>query len=347
MEQKMNLSDIEVELGRLVSTDKASWVRIYELMELVERESLYSPSHRSFTAWVNDFAIKSKVHVSLLWSRKKAGKMYAEYQRRAAEKGKTVPDIKEVAVSPDNFVLIEKIAGSNVAVADDLTEKVIAGTLGRSDLKNAWATVRSERKNVRVNAHDKPQAANPGHQYKEQEDRENQGRHGYQGQQEPEIEAEIAAVTVVTAADIVLALSRQYWLPESNPKQFQSDRFKLLPEFAVNTGTSHYARRIDALVLESLSPAESGRIAIHGIEIKVSRSDLLSDHKMQEYTDFVDFFWIAVPDTLVEDTKSIAADGWGILSVGADKTACVVVPAERGEPIFRDKTMEMAILKLI
>lgn len=332
MEQHKTLSDIEVELGRLVSTDKASWVRIYELMEIVERESLYKPSYGSFTAWVNDFADKSKVHVSLLWSRKKAGKMYSEYQRRAAERGKAVPEIKDVAVSPDNFVLIEKIAGSNAAVADDLTEKVLAGTLGRTDLKNAWATVRQERQNVRVNAHDRPKA--PKVEQNQQEQQE-------QG------EPKAPKAPPITAADIVLALSKPYWLPEVVAKNYQTDKYRLLTEFAVNTGTAHHSRRIDALVIENISPAERGSIAIHGIEIKVSRSDLLGDHKMQEYTDFVDFFWIAVPDALVEDVKSIAGNGWGILTVGTDKTAGVAVAAEKGKPLFRDKTMETAIMKLI
>lgn len=68
---KGNIEKIEEELQTLLSEDKKSWVKIYELMEEVEEEKLYEGKYRSFTAWVNELAIKSKVHVSLLWSRKK------------------------------------------------------------------------------------------------------------------------------------------------------------------------------------------------------------------------------------------------------------------------------------
>ena len=230
----MNLAEIEMELGQLVSSDKKSWVRIYELMEMVEKKELYSPSHRSFTAWVNDFAIKSKVHVSLLWSRKKAGKVYSEYQARAAQQGKAVPDIKEVSVSPDNFVLIEKIAGSNAAVADDLTDKVLAGTLGRSALKNAWATVRTERSNVRVNSHDKPKPDPMAPAVDSSE------------------KAAGEAIPAITAADIVLSLSRPDWVPDQKVKDYQQERYKVMTEFSVDTGTAHHARRIDVLAVENL-----------------------------------------------------------------------------------------------
>lgn len=332
METKtMNLVEIETELEQLVSSDKSSWVRIYELMEMVDREELYKGTHRSFTAWVNEFAIKSKVHVSLLWSRRKAGKMYADYQERAAKQGRSVPDIKDVEVSPDNFVLIEKIAGSNSAVADDLTDKVLAGNLGRSDLKNAWATVRQEKKNVRVNAHDK-QKEQPAEPPAAAESKEKPAA---------------PAAPSITAADIVLALSRSSWIPNPIPKAYQQDRYKVMTEFAVNTGTSHHVRRIDALVVENLTPTERSKVALHGIEIKVSKSDLLKDSKMQEYTDFVDFFWLAVPEAILEEAKGVIAKGWGILCIDAKGRVKVVAQAHQGKPVFRDKTLEMVVLKLI
>ena len=86
----MEIREIERELEVLLHEDKKSWVRIYELMNEVDSGKLYEGSFRSFTAWVNDLATKTGVHVSLLWSRLKAGRSYAAYEQRAAAKGRTV-----------------------------------------------------------------------------------------------------------------------------------------------------------------------------------------------------------------------------------------------------------------
>ena len=345
------LEQIEETLQDLVSNDKTSWVQIYELMEKVDNEKMYVGKYRSYTAWVNEFATKAKVHVSLLWSRKKAGKMYADYAARAAERGETVADVHEISCSPDNFVLIEKIAGSNMAVADDLTKKVVSGTLGRKDLKNAWATVKAERekkgeKSVRVNAYDKPKE-----EKKEKGKTERKENSFLSAPSSPS-----SSLSSISAADIVLSLRDGSWLPDIIEKPYQQIKYGVMTEFAVQTGTSHHARRIDALVIENLTPSEAGRIAMHGVEIKIDKSDLLNDHKMQEYLDFVDFFWIAVPEHLVEEARSVAANGWGILSFsslssssssGAKIGPVAVVPAKRQNPIFREKTLEGALNKLL
>lgn len=320
------LEQVEAELQSLVSSDKTSWVQIYELMEQVDNEKLYAGKHRSYTAWVNEFAIKAKVHVSLLWSRKKAGKMYADYAARAAERGETVAGVHEINCSPDSLVLIEKIAGSNTSVADDLTKKVVSGTLGRKDLKNAWATVKAERekkgeKSIRVNAHDKPSISSE--------------------------DCRKEKTPPISASDIVLALRDNSWLPSPIEKLYQQSKYGVMTEFAVQTCTSHHARRIDALVIENLTPSEAGRVALHGIEIKVDKSDLLSDHKMQEYLDFVDFFWIAVPESLIDEAQSISADCWGILTISDDKKINIVVPAQRKAAVFREGTLESIIIKLL
>ena len=346
MDNQKALEQIEATLQDLVASDKSSWVKIYELMEKVDNEKMYAGKYRSYTAWVNEFATKAKVHVSLLWSRKKAGKMYAEYAARAADRGELVADVHEINCSPDNFVLIEKIAGSNTAVADDLTKKVIEGNLGRKDLKNAWATVKAERskkgeKSVRVNAYDKSSSSLS---FLSEEGKE-------KGKEEREDKKEKEDI-LLSASDIVLSLRDREWIPGKIEKSYQQDKYNVMTEFSVQTGTSRHARRIDALVIENMTPVESNRISMHGIEIKVDKSDLLGDHKMQEYIDFVDFFWLAVPETLIKEAKSIIADGWGILSISlpsseAKNKPVVVVPAKRQNPIFREKTLEAALNKLL
>lgn len=324
MADKIDTIDaIENELESILSSDKKSWVRIYELMDTVEREKLYSDQYSSYTKWVNALADKAKVHVSLLWNRKKAGRVYAAYEERANAQGKSVPAMADVAVSADNFNLIEKIAGNNTDVADELIDKVLHGDMKRSDLKNAWQTVKAERvasgkKSVRVNGYDK----------------------------------EDVKIETITAADIVLALSRPNWLKNSvdtYTDRYTQSKYRVLTEFAVQTGTSHYARRIDGLVMENLTVAaeKAYNVHIHAVEIKVSKHDLLSDHKMQEYTDYADFFWIAVPEELKADAESIMLNDWGLITIDEKKELHVIKKAELHDAMFRDQTIETALIKIL
>lgn len=316
---------IETELESILSSDKKSWVRIYELMDTVEREKLYSDQYSSYTKWVNALADKAKVHVSLLWNRKKAGRVYSAYEERAKERGRTVPSMNAIQVSADNFNLIEKIAGNNTDVADELIDKVLQGEMKRSDLKNAWQTVKADReasgkKIVRVNAYDK--------------------------------EGVDIKTETITAADIVLALSRPAWLKNSvdtYSDRYTQSKYRVLTEFAVCTGTSHHARRIDALVLENhtVEAEKPYNLHAHAIEIKVSKHDLLSDHKMQEYTDYADFFWIAVPEELKADAESIMLNDWGLITIDEKKELHVIKKAELHDAFFRDQTVETALIKIL
>lgn len=326
MADKIDTIDaIENELESILSSDKKSWVRIYELMDTVEREKLYSDQYSSYTKWVNALADKAHVHVSLLWNRKKAGRVYSAYEERAKERGRTVPSMNAIQVSADNFNLVEKIAGNNTDIADELIDKVLHGDMKRSDLKNAWQTVKAERvasgkKSVRVNAYDK--------------------------------EAVDVKTETITAADIVLALSRPNWLKNSvdtYTDRYAPSKYRVLTEFAVQTGTSHHARRIDALVLENhtVEAEKPYNLHAHAIEIKVSKHDLLSDHKMQEYTDYADFFWIAVPEELKADAESIMLNDWGLITIDEKKELHVIKKAELHDAIFRDKTVETALIKIL
>ena len=326
MADKIDTIDaIENELETLLSADKKSWVRIYELMDSVEKEKLYTDKFSSYTKWVNALADKAKVHVSLLWNRKKAGRVYAAYEERAKERGRTVPSMNAVKVSADNFNLIEKIAGNNTDVADELIDKVLQGDMKRSDLKNAWQTVKADReasgkKIVRVNAYDK--------------------------------ESVDVKTETITAADIVLALSRRNWLinnVDTYTDRYTVSKYRVLTEFAVQTGTSHHARRIDALILENrtVEAEKAYNVHIHAVEIKVSKHDLLSDHKMQEYTDYADFFWIAVPEELKADAESIMLNDWGLITIDEKKELHVIKKAELHDAIFRDQTVETALIKIL
>lgn len=358
-----NLNIIEKELDQLISDDKKSWIKIYKLLETVETQRLYTTNYRSFTAWINSLSTKLKIHVSVLWSRKKAGKIYSEYLSRAHAAGRSVTTLDDTAapsIPPESINYIDKIAGSNTAVADDLMDKLLNGNLSRNQLKSAWETVKAGRAATgikpRVNAHDA---------YKDAVSDATSTNNEKQ----------------ITAADIVLALTTSSeWLSHigigtdastaspiipnltnhrsDRPDRHVTPKYRVMPEFAVRTGTSHFARRIDALVLENHTIEQlrdkNYELHLHAVEIKVDRHDLLGDHKMQEYCDFADFFWIAVPAVLEEDARNILAPGWGLLVITDDadskrfsRSVRVAEKAKMSSGVMRDQTLSTALIKLL
>ena len=322
-----NIHSIEKQLIGILTNDKKSWVEMYRLMEVVEKEKMYEQEdYPSFTSWVNALADKAKVHVSLLWKRKKAGKYYEEYREAAIQRGIEIPKIEEISVSPDNLELVEKIAGGNEKVADQLMEKVISHDLGRTDLKKAWETVKSERKNkgiivTRKTKHDKDKI-------------------------EEKLNNDKVAEEVITAANIVYSLSKSSeWLGDA--RSDYNNKYKVLTEVAVRTGTSRNARRIDAMVLETITVDHPDELVLRGIEIKVSKEDLLNDTKMAEYVDFVDYFYIAIPVELLEYAEQVRMPDWGILIIGMDGSVIVKKEAKKQKAIMREKTLAQACYNII
>ena len=295
------INEIEDELLLLLAEDRQHWVRIYRLMDRVEREHAYTTS--SFTQWVNQLAAKAKVHVSLLWARKKAGNAYDQYESRKREQGIAVPALEDqqVSLSPENINLAVKIAGNNDEVADELISKIVDGKLSRAELKRVWNETKQERvakgqEPCRKSRHDKG----------------------------PDVPA---ASDAVAAGAILYAIQHNSeWIldnacqaPNASGKEKRLEKhnpcYKVLSELAVRPGTTRNARRIDAAVFEDLNKSvhEFG-MDIHGIEIKVDKNDLLGDHKMAEYTPYVDYFWIAVPEDLINIAEDCAIPDWGILA---------------------------------
>ena len=323
---------IENELESIISKDKKNWVRIYELMHDVDINNLYKDNYKSFTAWVNYFADnKAKVHVSLLWERLKAGRIYSEFEERAKAKGIYVKPLATAGIAPTTLVLASKIAGNNNEVADDLITKIADGTMTRSDLKNAWETVKFDRSSNGL----APTKKN-GYDSK---------KNDISNEEKKEIKNMLSATGIVFA----LSGSGGSWIPNPIENEYKKSKYKLFTEFAVETGTSIHARRMDALVVETFSTqSKSYDLNLHGIEIKVDKSDLLNDHKMQEYTPFCDYFWIAIPEALEEDARSIMLDGWGLLLINSDtKEIKVAVEASKHEALFRMETLSTALLKSI
>lgn len=333
------LNDIEGQLGQYLAADKKNWIQTYLLMSEVQDKELYIVNYRSYTKWVNHLADSLSIHVSTLWSRLKAGKNYAEYAARAAEHGRTVPKIEEIDVSPDSLNLCAKVAGKNAVEMDKLVDQVVAGDLTRDNLRQAAKARKAAGEFVARSRFDCVQA----------KDR-------------TEMEEKI------TAADIILALQSSSWLfsqstdnpiwekvitdpRESVKKTYIKEKYRVFEEFAINPGTSRHSRRLDALIAENISvPLHADNpVNLIGVEIKVDINDLKNDCKMQEYTDFVDQFYLAVPDEedIVNAALSIKLDTWGLIIVSKDGQIKVLQTADKLSAIMRDKTLNNLILKLL
>lgn len=333
------LNDIEGQLGQYLAADKKNWIQTYLLMSEVQDKELYIINYRSYTKWVNHLADSLSIHVSTLWSRLKAGKNYAEYAARAAEHGRTVPKIEEIDVSPDSLNLCAKVAGKNAVEMDKLVDQVVAGDLTRDNLRQAAKARKAAGEFVARSRFDCVQA----------KDR-------------TEMEEKI------TAADIILALQSSSWLfsqstdnpiwekvitdpRESVKKTYIKEKYRVFEEFAIDPGTSRHSRRLDALIAENISvPLHADNpVNLIGVEIKVDINDLKNDCKMQEYTDFVDQFYLAVPDEedIVNAALSIKLDTWGLIIVSKDGQIKVLQTADKLSAIMRDKTLNNLILKLL
>ena len=324
-----SLKEIEKKISGFVKIDKKNWVRIFFLMEEVESRNLYleRPDTPSFTTWVNALADELGVHASLLWKRQKAGKVYEEYRQRAESCSRSVPELEDVSVSPESLNLCEKVARKNVAEKDRLIDRVLSGELNREDLR---AAARAKRDASIESGVTNSKATSRCDCI--------------------EIADRIETETQITAADIILALRRSDWLPERRTDPHFAHVYHCFSEFRVDTGSSRYSRRMDALIAETLTEVEKDRVVLRGVEIKVSLHDLASDHKMAEYTDFVDFFYIAIPDDnskMLEVAKSLILPSWGIITVNKDGKIHVLKEPERLKSIFREKTLSTALIKMV
>lgn len=323
-----SLKEIEHELSGCVKVDKKNWTRIYILMKAVDDGQLYKQREDtpSFTSWVNTLADELGVHVSLLWARKKAGKSYDEYVKRAEQQGRQVRNLEEISVSPDSINLCEKVAGKNAAEMDRLIDKVVAGELSREDLRAAAKARRAAAsetgtKAMATSRHDRIEAADRT----ETEER-------------------------VTAADIVMAMRKSDWLNPVRTDTYFRHAYHIFPEFALQTGTSTHARRADAMIVETVTASERGEVVLRGIEIKVDNHDLENDHKMAEYTDFCDYFYVAIPEgdkEMLETAESLIRPAWGIMTVSKEGKITIKRDPERLEAVMRDKTLSAALIKLM
>lgn len=317
----MQIEQIEDEIIGYAKTGKYGWTKIYRLMKEVEDNTLYKErtDTPSFTAWLNSLADKLQVHKSLLWARLKAGRCYTEYEERAKKQGKKVPSLDTLAVSPDSINLCEKIAGNNSAEMDSLIDKVIAGELTRSALRTAAKAKRAAGGTMPTTRHDRIQSS-----------------------------ARTEETMEVTVADIVMALRKPSWLNVTRTDKRSNYVYHFFTEFRIPSTTPEDTRNIDVMIAENVSVSVPDEVSLRGVEIKTDVTELRYIHEMRAYTDFCDYFYVAIPGDnpeLLETAKSACDHSFGILTVSKSGEVTIVHEPKKLNPAFRVTTLTNCILR--
>lgn len=321
------ISEYENELVTILNSDKNNWTKFYLLMKEIEDRQIYKQlGLRSFTAWVKQFSIKSKTHESVIWNKKKAGKVYETYINVQKGKGVEVAPIAEAKIGVDALVLLDKISKRDENLGAELTKKAIDNEITREDLRNAYKTVRGDLQRNKTDNHNLTLSE----------------------------KAQASIMTIketITATQIVAALMKPDWIGEKLERKafkgaYEQDKYKALTEFPVYTGSTSKSRRIDVLVAENLRVEEHYSLNLHGIEIKVSKSDLVNDMKYSEYGEFVNYLWLAIPLSLVEVAKVNAPTMIGIIVYEKNKIE-IYREASKLDPLKLKESLTTLSLRLI
>ena len=360
------IDQIETEVVKLSRSEQQSWQRVAELLILTEEKSLWTIHAKSFTQWVKGLAAKAKVQESNFWRALKAGRTYEQIRRaREAEQQQAavleasdnvsditplinrseatacdlealpstdkaptaaLPPLAEATVAPESLELIEKI--SRVApdtVIAEVTEKALSGRMGRAELREIWTTYRN---------------ATEG---------SSRGRGGC-GQSSVD-DSKLTAASIVDlirkddAGRMIYTLlfeehRQQATVAEGRAKRGQE--YACLPEFAVYTGTTRSARRMDALLVANDIQS------LVGIEIKVSRYDLENDQKFMEYQPYCNALYLAVPAGLDEIALNLAPESVGVMAINPN-SQIITIPrtAETQciQPVHLIETLHRLALK--
>lgn len=366
--QNQNLKTIETEISVILSDSMKSWIDLYLLLEQVREGELYKPEHRSFTAFIRHIADINNVHESILWQRRKAGKVYRRYQQIKAQQGtstKAIEELKESKVSPETLELCQKIAQSDNEVFANLIEKAIAGEVTRDSLRQTYATMRDKQieealeysRSHRDDTEDDNNAKGTNSKADDEKGLTGQNKSQKESLKDP-----------LKTAEISLALDSKDWIKEFayilgtdrieeadiyNFARTGTGIFKTLNEFPVTSLTTRFDRKVDKAVFETMTLAghflREYQICTHQVEIKVSKTDLINDTKMQDYAQSFDFSWLCVPTELKEEALSVKPERFGLLIYDFDKkTLAIEKTAKRQkDPLQIERTLRVGLNKLL
>lgn len=329
MIDERNIKSYEAELLELVRTDKNNWSRFYLLMKDVEEKEIFKEKdYKSFTAWLKDFAINHKMHESVLWNRKKAGKVYHEYREEQKAQGIDIASIDEANISMESLVLVDKIKKNYPELAEDMLGKLTKKELSRADVRRIEAALKiSTKKKSDKNAESLVDDAD---------------------NVVDNVDDIITATKILSKFKTPLTLLGREAENKNFSKSEDREKYRYFEEFRMFTGTTVKSRRIDVLALENFNVQHKyHELDVHGIEIKVAKWDLQNDHKYTEYAEFVHYLWLAIPMELVELAEEISPKMVGIIAYADDDKMIRVRNATRLTPSRIKDTMTVAAIKML
>lgn len=326
-----NLVDIEKQLIELFISERKNWVSIYLLLKIVDEEILWRGNYNSYTQWIKEFAVRSKVHESSIWHIKKMGAVYEKYSKKMEAKGMKVDDIKNTKVSANNLVVLEKISKYSPERTEELVEKIFKKEITKNDLEEIYRAVRPSKIS-------------------------NENNNSIAFKTDGEIRTEKIKNNIKASTILSTLYEYENWLGQKKVRKYfkssyEQDKIQCFSEFPVYTGSTKKSRRIDFLAVENMTTENLWELNIHGIEIKVTESDFINDEKYTEYTEFVDYFYLAVPEELKDIALKNKFKDCGLIVISKDKTnkfiAKVIEAPARLNPLRREDTLTSIALKLL
>lgn len=136
-----------------------------------------------------------------------------------------------------------------------------------------------------------------------------------------------------TEATVLACLRKRY----SGPRYGNGPRWAFATHVASTPGFRDGGRIADAVVMD-LWPSTG--LEIHGHEVKVSRSDWLTELKAPQKCEpvkrYCDRWWLVVSDRAIVKAGELPV-GWGLMVVSGDTTRVVVkAPKLNPEPLTRE-----------
>lgn len=146
--------------------------------------------------------------------------------------------------------------------------------------------------------------------------------------EQDELALSLARAPRVTESDVIAALHARYGQRLGNGPRYAVAR-------GVRSHAGHSARRTADFIAMDLWPSRG--LALHGHEVKVSRSDWLRElaepEKAAEFIPYMNYWWAAVSDpAIVRDGE--LPDGWGLMVMRGSRLAVVrQAPRRDAEPL--------------
>lgn len=115
----------------------------------------------------------------------------------------------------------------------------------------------------------------------------------------------------------------------------------------VRSSASFDAKRVCDFMAQDLW--NTGGLALHGHEVKVSRSDWLREladpSKAQAFSRYCDRWWLVVPDAKI--VRDDLPDGWGLMAFGTNGRLRVIHRAARLDPDPHPPTFRAALMRAV